>query len=107
MEQSRDKKDKVVFTGGHAATTAVAVTEEIRSEGLSWELYWIGVKNAIEGKKVVTLESEDLPRLGVKFLPLTTGRLQRRFTVWTVPSILKIPIGILQAFYYLVKIFIS
>lgn len=95
---------RVVLTGGHAATTAVAVTEEIKSEGLNWDLYWIGVKNAIEGRKIVTLESEVLPRLGVKFFPLTTGRLQRRFTVWTIPSILKIPIGILQAFYYLVKI---
>lgn len=104
MELPKDKKRKIVLTGGHAATTAVAVIEEIKSEGLNWELYWIGVKNAIEGKKVVTLESEVLPRLGVKFLPITTGRIQRRFTVWTIPSILKIPIGIVQAFYYLVKI---
>jgi len=114
MGQLKSKRDnrslagqspgRVVLTGGHAATTAVAVTEEIRSEGLGWELYWIGVKDAIEGKKLTTLESEVLPGLGIKFLPLTTGRIQRRFTVWTVPSILKIPIGILQAFYYLVKV---
>jgi UDP-N-acetylglucosamine--N-acetylmuramyl-(pentapeptide) pyrophosphoryl-undecaprenol N-acetylglucosamine transferase len=113
MEQSEGKKDKqslasqspgkIVLTGGHAATTAVAVIQEIKSQGLNWDLTWIGVKNAIEGKKVVTLESEVLPKLGVKFIPLTTGRIQRRFTVWTIPSILKIPIGIIQAFYYLVK----
>lgn len=93
-----------MLTGGHAATTAVAVVEEIKSQGKDWKLYWIGVKNAIEGKKVVTLESEVLPRLGVKFLPLTTGRLQRRFTVYTIPSYLKIPIGFFQSLYYLVKI---
>lgn len=104
MEQLKDKKFRVVLTGGHAATTAVALVQEIKSEGLNWELTWIGVKNAIEGKKVVTLESEVLPRLGVKFLPLTTGRIQRRFTIWTIPSFLKIPVGIIQAFYYLVKI---
>ena len=104
MESPKGKRSKIVLTGGHAATTAVAVAEEIKSEGLNWELYWIGVKNAIEGKKVVTLESEVLPRLGVKFLPLTTGRIQRRFTIWTIPSILKIPIGLVQSLYYLVKI---
>ena len=107
MGQLKDKKDdvvRVVLTGGHAATTAVAIIEEIKSEGLGWELYWIGVKNAIEGKKLTTLESEVLPGLGVKFLPLTTGRVQRRFTVWTIPSLLKIPVGIIQAFYYLIKI---
>jgi len=97
-------RNKLVLTGGHAATTAVAVVEEIKSQGKDWKLYWIGVKNAIEGKKIVTLESEVLPRLGVKFLPLTTGRLQRRFTVYTIPSYLKIPIGFFQSLYYLVKI---
>jgi UDP-N-acetylglucosamine--N-acetylmuramyl-(pentapeptide) pyrophosphoryl-undecaprenol N-acetylglucosamine transferase len=94
----------LVLTGGHAATTAVAVVEEIRSQGRDWKLYWIGVKNAIEGKKVVTLESEVLPRLGVSFLPLTAGRLQRRFTFWTIPSLFKIPVGFIQSFYYLAKI---
>jgi UDP-N-acetylglucosamine--N-acetylmuramyl-(pentapeptide) pyrophosphoryl-undecaprenol N-acetylglucosamine transferase len=95
---------RIVLTGGHAATTAVAVIQEIKTEGLNWDLYWIGVKNAIEGKKVVTLESEVLPKLGVKFIPLTTGRIQRRFTIWTIPAVIKIPIGIIQAFYHLVKI---
>lgn len=97
-------KNKLVLTGGHAATTAVAVVEEIRHQRKDWKLYWIGVKNAIEGKKVVTLESEVLPRLGVKFMPLTTGRFQRKFTFWTIPSVLKIPIGFVQSFFYLVKI---
>lgn len=96
--------NRLVFTGGHAATTAVAVAEEIKSQGKNWKLYWIGVKNAIEGKKIVTLESEVLPRLGVKFLSLTTGRLQRRFTIYTIPSLLKIPLGFVQSLYYLIKI---
>ena len=104
MEQPKGEKGNVVLTGGHAATTAVAVIEEIKSEGLNWNLYWFGVKNAIEGAKVATLESEILPKLGVKFIPLTTGRIQRRFTIWTIPSILKIPIGLVQAFYLLLKI---
>lgn len=97
-------KNSLILTGGHAATTAVAVIEEIKSQNKDWKLYWIGVKNAIEGKKIVTLESEVLPRLGIKFLTLTTGRLQRKFTFWTIPSILKIPIGFIQSFYYLLKV---
>lgn len=96
--------NRIVLTGGHAATTAIAVIEEIRAQGKDWKLYWIGVKNAIEGKKVVTLESEVLPRLGVKFLNITTGRIQRKFTFWTIPSIFKLPIGLLQSLYYLFKI---
>lgn len=98
------KRNKLVLTGGHAATTAVAVVEEIKSQNKDWKLYWIGVKNAIEGKKIVTLESEVLPRLGVEFLPLVAGRLQRKFTLYTIPSFSKIPIGFIQSFYYLIKI---
>lgn len=104
MENPKLKNSNVILTGGHAATAAVAVIEKITDSELGWNLYWIGVKNAIEGKKISTLESEILPALGVKFLPLTTGRVQRRFTFWTIPSILKIPFGILQAFYYLIEI---
>jgi UDP-N-acetylglucosamine--N-acetylmuramyl-(pentapeptide) pyrophosphoryl-undecaprenol N-acetylglucosamine transferase len=33
-----------------------------------------------------------------------TGRLQRRFTFWTIPSILKIPVGFIQSLIYLIKI---
>jgi UDP-N-acetylglucosamine--N-acetylmuramyl-(pentapeptide) pyrophosphoryl-undecaprenol N-acetylglucosamine transferase len=97
-------KNKLVLTGGHAATTAVAVVEEIKSQNKDWKLYWVGVKNAIEGKRITTLESEVLPHFGVKFLSLITGRLQRKFTFWTIPSALKIPIGFMQSFYYLIRI---
>ena len=97
-------KVKVVMTGGHAATTAIAVVEEIKAKRLDWGLTWIGVKKAIEGKTVQTLESEALPKLGVKFITIITGRAQRRFTIHTIPSLLKIPAGFVQSFYHLVKI---
>jgi UDP-N-acetylglucosamine--N-acetylmuramyl-(pentapeptide) pyrophosphoryl-undecaprenol N-acetylglucosamine transferase len=97
-------KIKIVLTGGHAATTAGAVIEEINLKKYCWAVYWMGSKYAVEGKKILTLEYEYLPRLGVTFLPITTGRLQRIFTVWTIPSLLKIPLGLLESFYYLLKI---
>jgi len=37
-------------------------------------------------------------------LPLTTGRIQRRFTFWTIPSLLKIPIGFFESLYYLLRV---
>lgn len=98
------ERAKLVMTGGHAATTAAGVVEEIISERRDWELFWIGSKKAIEGKDVLTLEYELLPKLGVKFLPINTGRLQRKFTWYTIPSLLKVPIGFFQALGYLLKI---
>lgn len=95
---------RIILTGGHAATTAAAVVQEIIVEKKGWKIFFIGAKNAIEGKKISTLESQILPKLGVEYLPITTGRLQRKFTIWTIPSILKIPLGFIQAVYYMVKV---
>ncbi|HJY98905.1 MAG TPA: UDP-N-acetylglucosamine--N-acetylmuramyl-(pentapeptide) pyrophosphoryl-undecaprenol N-acetylglucosamine transferase [Patescibacteria group bacterium] len=96
-------RNNIFLTGGHGATAALAVTMEITRRKLPVNLFWIGAKYAIEGKAVKTLEYESLPALGVKFLPIFTGRLQRKFTFWTVPSILKTPIGFIQSFWHLVS----
>ena len=93
----------IILTGGHAATTAAAVAEEIISQKKNWKLYFIGAKGAIEGKSVATLESEIMPRLGVEFLPVKTGRIQRKFSRWTIPALLRTPVGFIQSFYYLLK----
>lgn len=97
-------KIKIVLTGGHAATTAIAVVQEIKSRSLEWQVFFIGVMKAIEGKNIKTLESEILPKYGVSFLPITAGRLQRKFTRWTIPSLLKIPVGFFQSVFHLIKI---
>lgn len=96
---------KILLTGGHAATTALATTEEIirRDEG-QWDIYWVGTKKAVEGSDIETLESKALPEMGVTFHPITAGRLQRKFTIWTIPSLAKIPIGFFQAFNAIRKI---
>lgn len=95
---------KVVLTGGHAATTALSVIEEIIRRYDNWEINWIGVVSAFEGKKIPTLESKVFPERGVKFFPIITGRLQKKFTIWTIPSISKIPFGFLHAFSLLRRI---
>jgi UDP-N-acetylglucosamine--N-acetylmuramyl-(pentapeptide) pyrophosphoryl-undecaprenol N-acetylglucosamine transferase len=95
--------NKIFFTGGHGATAAISVVEEIKEKKQGTKIYWVGAKHAFEGKSTTTLEYESLPKYGVTFLPLTTGRIQRKFTAWTIPSILKIPVGFFQAAYYLIK----
>ncbi len=105
MQPNKSKDStKIVLTGGHAATTATAVVEEISQQKKGWEMHWIGSKKAIEGTAVETLEAKLLPDMGVEFHEIVAGRLQRRFTLWTIPSIIKIPIGFFQAFYLLLKV---
>lgn len=88
----------IVLTGGHAGTTALAVVKEIKKRHPSWKICWIGAASAIEGKTIPTLESRAFPLEGVEFKPIFTGRLQRKFTFWTIPSLLKIPFGFAHAF---------
>lgn len=95
-------KKRIVITGGHLAP-ALAVIEELKNNK-DWEIFYLGRKYSFEGEKVSSVESKIIPSLGVKFIPITTGRLQRRFSRYTIPSLLKIPIGFFQSFCYLLKI---
>lgn len=85
---------------------AISFVEELsKTKGrVCWDIYWIGARSAIEGKNVPTLESLHLPRLGVSHRSIITGRLQRRFTIWTIPSILKVPFGFIHALFLLMQI---
>lgn len=102
--QKTDNKMNIVFTGGHAGTTALAVVEAIKKTNLDWEIHWIGPLYAVEGKKEVTLEAKLFPQEKIVFHPLFSGRVQRKFTLWTIPSLLKIPFGFFHALSLLLRI---
>ncbi len=92
---------KILVTGAHF-TTAVAVIEELQKQS-GVEIVYVGRKTTREGDSSPSPESKVLPEMGVKFIPLTTGRLQRTFTPYTIPSLLKVPFGFLQAIWILLK----
>ncbi|MEK9178152.1 MAG: UDP-N-acetylglucosamine--N-acetylmuramyl-(pentapeptide) pyrophosphoryl-undecaprenol N-acetylglucosamine transferase [Patescibacteria group bacterium] len=78
---------KIVITGGHLSP-ALAVIEKIPKD---WEILFIGRKFALEGDKSVSLEYQTVNDLGIKFVDINAGRLQRSFSRYTIPSILRIP----------------
>lgn len=88
---------KVLVTGAHF-TPAVATIEELKKIA-GVEVVYVGRKSTQEGDSSASVESTVLPALGVKFIGIITGRLQRAFTIHTIPSLLKIPVGLLQAFF--------
>ena len=94
----------IVFTGGHARSTAYAVICEIKKRKKDWKLHFVGSKTQLEGTRVPTIEMETFPKLGVKFVPIFTGRVQRVFTIWTIPSLFKIPFGFIHAILILIKL---
>lgn len=86
---------KILLTGTHF-TVAQATIEEFK-EYPKVELVYVGRATTREGDSTTSQESTELPKLGVKFIPIIAGRLQRAFTLYTIPSLLKIPIGFSQA----------
>lgn len=88
---------KIIITGAHL-TPAVATIEQLKKIG-NPDLVYVGRKTTQEGDSTTSVESQVLPAMGVKFIPITTGRLQRDLTAFTLFSLLKIPIGFLQAFF--------
>ncbi len=98
------ERKKIVFTGGHAGTTAIAVIEEVKRQSLPWDIYWIGPKKTFEGKGISSYHSRVFPKLGVVYKGINTGRLQRKLSIWTIPSILRVPIGFMQAFSLIARI---
>lgn len=104
MGKKKDRKTKIVFTGGHAATTALATFEEVVKRGNNWQIFWLGAEQAFEGKRVPTLESQVFSKMDIEFFPIISGRIQRKFSLWTIPSLLKIPFGFIHALTLLIKI---
>ncbi len=90
---------KVLVTGAHF-TPAVAVIKKLQKMD-EVKIVYVGRKTTLEGDSTVSVESKILPKLGVKFIPLIAGRIQRKFTIYTISSILKIPIGFIQSFFIL------
>lgn len=91
------KTNKIVLTGGHAGSTALATLQALRQVENHWEIFWVGNKWAVEGKKVLTLEFRYFPEYGVKCCPLISGKLHRKWSGFGILSILKVPFGFLHA----------
>ena len=91
---------KIALTGGHF-TPALAIIEE----GLiKHDFFVLGRKHSFEGEKTFSYEYSVCQKLSIPFFPLRAGRIQRKFTKHTMPSVLRMPLGLYDAYYILKKI---
>jgi len=90
---------RIVIVGGHLSP-ALAVIEQLKDQ----EVFYIGRKHAFEGDKAISAEYQELEKLDIPFFVLNTGRLQRKFSKHTIPSLAKTPLGFVQALKILKKI---
>ncbi|MBM3283039.1 UDP-N-acetylglucosamine--N-acetylmuramyl-(pentapeptide) pyrophosphoryl-undecaprenol N-acetylglucosamine transferase [Candidatus Gottesmanbacteria bacterium] len=96
-----DKK-RIVICGGHLAP-ALAVIQILQCHK-NYEIFYIGRKNAAEGDRTDSLEYLTLKELKIPFYSITSSRFQRSITRYTIPSLIKFPIALLQSYYFLYRI---
>lgn len=92
---------KILITGSHF-TPAQAVIEKLL-EIPEIEIVYLGRKYARDDDNALSIESKILPAMGVKFIPITAGKLNRFFSLGTIISFLKTPVGFIQSFYHILK----
>jgi UDP-N-acetylglucosamine--N-acetylmuramyl-(pentapeptide) pyrophosphoryl-undecaprenol N-acetylglucosamine transferase len=84
---------KIVISGGHLSPS-LALIEKLKND----EVFYIGRKHSFEGDKAVSLEYQEIKKLNVRFFTISTARMQRKFTRYTLFSFLKFPVGFFQAY---------
>lgn len=88
---------KLMLVGGHLSP-ALAILDVLPKDT---KIVFVGRKYALEGDKAFSLEYATITKLGIDFCGTTAGRLQRKFTLWTIPSLLKLPLGFIHSFFIL------
>lgn len=87
---------KLIITaggGGHFAS-ALSVIEQLPRE---WDIFFVGRKHPFEGDKALSFEFQTAQKLGIPFTAITTGRVQRRVSRYSLLSLFKTPFGFAQA----------
>jgi UDP-N-acetylglucosamine--N-acetylmuramyl-(pentapeptide) pyrophosphoryl-undecaprenol N-acetylglucosamine transferase len=83
---------KIVIVGGHMSP-ALAVIEKLKNE----DIFYIGRKYVFEKDVAISLEYQEVIKLGIPFYSINAARLQRKFTIQTIPSLTKFPSGFFQS----------
>lgn len=92
---------RIVITGGHL-TPALAVLDALQNKK-DYQVVFFGRKKATDGSNNLSAEFREISKRNVPFVNIVSGRLTRKFTKYTISSLLKIPLGVLMSFVYLVR----
>lgn len=85
---------RIVITGGHFSP-AYSVIQKIKNEH---EILVVGRRYAFEGEINETYEYKICQKERISFKEINAGRLQRKFTLHSVPSLLRFPKGAYSAY---------
>lgn len=90
---------KIALIGGHMAPALGFISALPKNV----DIVYIGRQHVFEGDSGNSLEYEKIREKGIPFSSFTTGRIQRGFGVHTIPSLLKLPKGFVNALQILTR----
>lgn len=90
---------KIVICGGHFSPAYALIEELEKSKDI--KIFFFGRKFTTEGSGNFSAEYKQIARKNIKSHWIVTGRLQRVLSAYTLQALIKIPIGFLQSFFYL------
>jgi UDP-N-acetylglucosamine--N-acetylmuramyl-(pentapeptide) pyrophosphoryl-undecaprenol N-acetylglucosamine transferase len=88
----------IVFTGGHH-NSALLVAKALKKKGFN--IYWFGHKHTMKDDKSLSLEIREVKKEKIPFIELKTAKIHRNYNPF---CFFKLAFGLMQSFYYLVKI---
>lgn len=85
---------KILITGTHL-TPAIELINQLKNDSIKWDITYIGRNYNSHENSIPSIESQNIPKLGVKFYGFDSGKLDRR---WLPNTILGIPLTIKSLF---------
>jgi len=97
-------KRKIIITGTHL-TPALELIRQLQSDSKTdWQISYIGRQSNSNDTNNISIESQTIPSLGIKFYPIACGKLDRRYLPNTIAGIPKTIFGFFQSFFLIKKI---
>jgi len=92
---------KIVLTGTHL-TPALALIDKLKQE--KWQITYLGRQTSLRGSHQPAIEKQLLPSKKIKFIPITSPKLQRYNLPVSLFHLFRFPLGLTQSFYHLRKL---
>ena len=94
----------IVITGTHL-TPALELIRQLQSDSkINWQIHYIGRNSNSNDSLNISIESQIIPKLGIKFYGINCGKLDRRFLPNTITGIPKTISGFLKSSQLIKKI---
>ena len=85
----------IIITGGHL-TPALSLIDELHRRHFT-DIVFIGRQISGDEAHLPAQEARLITAKGIQFIPLTTGKLYRHFSLKAIISLLKIPLGLFKS----------